>query len=865
MVWWRVVWLLVLTAHGVGAAPSAVQSGPWSSPLTWEGGVLPVAGAFVVIPQGQTVTYDLPTSPVYAQVQVQGRLAWDTTRTTELNVGLLLVQGGRLEIGLEATPFPPDVMATIRLKEVPGAPYTHLHGQPDLAPALHTHGGLVALYGAPKRAWTLLAADAPIGATTLTLAEPPDGWRVGDHLVLSGTHPQGTPQPEEVVVAALSGATVTLAAPLQVAHLGTAPRQAAVGNLTRNIVVTSADPTGKRGHVMFAHGFVVPDSAPLPPLTDGTLHVHAYVSHVEFAHLGRPVPGMYPVHFHRLGNEGRTSYLAGASVHHGANLCVRVHTTNFLSVEGNVCYDTLGHGYVTEDGTEMDNTFTHNLAVRTRATPTTNPNDPSDTGQGSGFWLNNPRNALVGNYASDADGWGYQVNPITIGTANTRVGKLVGEPPVPVTSLPLGTFTGNRSQGNGQGGLEVINLDTPAPTLVQSFTALDAKGNGLAGFATGLRLEQFHTNRPVTFYVPGNQFPIIKLSRQPVHQFVGSRLEYPFHTGYQFHGTLLFQDTAMPLLDKNGNGVPTLAVVTGQPRAAAYQVLINTDVIPGTTTKVMTFPKDSTIQQELYLFDADGPGQHLKLIPGGVRAADALTYRPARVTQGQGLCSSQAVWSCYQEAAFTGPATEGPPLRLPVFINTGALPFARILNQAVITTGQDVVDTKGNRWMADSLYLASPPGYRLPRYGYRHATLVNLGSPATLYGTLAGAHREAYSTGYVPMEYVVDVPNGPYQVDLHFVETWNSGGYPFTGGAHPTWGAGQRRFDVLAQGVPALRQLDVFREAGGLSKPLVKSLLVQVTTGQLVLAWSENGMVSALAVCPPSLVVNGRCQTPTGP
>ena len=41
-----------------------------------------------------------------------------------------------------------------------------------------------------------------------------------------------------------------------------------------------------------------------------------------------------------------------------------VHGTNFLHVENNVTYNTVGHCFFLEDGAEHGNQFVHNLAIQ---------------------------------------------------------------------------------------------------------------------------------------------------------------------------------------------------------------------------------------------------------------------------------------------------------------------------------------------------------------------------------------------------------------------------------------------------------------------------------------------------------------------
>jgi hypothetical protein len=866
---------LTASAHLVRAAHNAC-GGLWSQGSTWDTGKVPESHDFVQIDQGCVVVYDLASSPPLAEINIDGSLVFALDKSTELTVSLLLIEpSGKLEIGTAAMPLPPEHTATIRLVDLSEQRHTHMHGQPQMAPALHTHGGTLTLAGAAKTSWALLTADAPAGATTLSLAEAPQGWRVGDTLVVSGTnrmYPKGYTardwersvpkigdctrltrdmacidphqwQTEEGTLAAIEGSTVTLAAPLKYGHLGTAPRQAAVGNLTRNIVITSADPAGRRGHVMVAHGFVVKDDEALPPLTS---LVTAHLSHVEFAHLGRPEPGLYPVHFHRLGNEGRNRVLVGASIHHSQNLCVRVHTTNFLTVADTVCYDALGHGFATEDGTEMFNTFHHNLAVRTRhAAVKTNPNDPTDVNEGSGFWLNNPHNTLTANYAADNEGWGYQVDPRTTGGVSPRGVAMplvdatgAPRPPTDVTTVPLLSFVGNAAAGGYLGGIELVNLTRP--TTLQDFQSIDSRIGSVYEFTSQLTIETLRADiGPISYAIgafAGITLPMGRTVRLVTPQITGA---WPL--SYQSQAPALIEGgTVQELVHTNVVSQNLLVVLAQGAQVAQF------------TLDAQNHPPETTSQLEVYLFDFDGPGQHRKLMQAGTRAADALAYGPSTAfPQAAPTCATLTPElprrGCWQEARFTGPTNHGTPLRLPVFITVGNDPW----NQHGQLLGRDVIDPHGRRWMADHLYtnLPADTGYHLPRYGRSGGSLVR-SDVTSLYGTTL------VRTTSAPMWYRIDVPNGSYHVDLHFIERWQGLATYISGR-----GKGSRVFDIRAQGHPLVTGLDVFVEAGGLENPLVKSFDgILVTQGHLLLEWpTRNGMLSALAVCRPDQVVQGQC------
>ena len=90
----------------------------------------------------------------------------------------------------------------------------------------------------------------------------------------------------------------------------------------------------------------------------------ASVQGVEFALLGRPKLGTYPVHFHMDGSLGRDQVLFNAnSIHHSFNKCITVHSTKTLLIQNNVCARAVGHLFYEEIGDEEDITFAYNLGL----------------------------------------------------------------------------------------------------------------------------------------------------------------------------------------------------------------------------------------------------------------------------------------------------------------------------------------------------------------------------------------------------------------------------------------------------------------------------------------------------------------------
>jgi hypothetical protein len=129
-------------------------------------------------------------------------------------------------------------------------------------------------------------------------------------------------------------------------HLGDGDYCGEVANLSRNVVVESADPAGVRGHTMYHRG------------STGSL------TYAEFRHLGKPgVLGKYALHFHLCRDTMRGSVVVGNSVWDSQNRWLTIHGTDYLVVRDNVGYKSVGHGYFLEDGTEVYNVLDRNLAV----------------------------------------------------------------------------------------------------------------------------------------------------------------------------------------------------------------------------------------------------------------------------------------------------------------------------------------------------------------------------------------------------------------------------------------------------------------------------------------------------------------------
>ncbi|XP_062998722.1 inactive cell surface hyaluronidase CEMIP2-like [Elgaria multicarinata webbii] len=200
-----------------------------------------------------------------------------------------------------------------------------------------------------------------------------------------------------------------------------------------------------------------------------------HMAGVELKNMGQQILGSYPVHFHLTGDVDERggyqppSYLDNLAIHHCFSRCVAIHGANGLLVKDTVGYDTLGHCFFLEDGTEQRNTFRHNLGLLTKAgtiLPTDRneamclamrenvyrgyvPIPSTDCMAVSSFWIANPNNNLIENAAAGAQDVGIWYIFHRVPTGQSR-----GQYPAGQSELtPLGTFYNNRVHSNFKAGL----------------------------------------------------------------------------------------------------------------------------------------------------------------------------------------------------------------------------------------------------------------------------------------------------------------------------------------------------------------------------------------------------------------------------
>src|SRR5215475_12606460 len=400
---------------------STASAKRWSDASTWPDKKVPAKDAMVTIDRDMDVVLDVSPAALHG-LTIDGKLSFANKADLELSTEWVMVHG-ELEIGTEAKPH--TRKATITLTDnVKDEDFGGLGGKDRSDRGIMLMGGTLNLHGDRKNTWTKLAKTAAAGSNSIEVLNAA-GWRVGDEIVLASTDFDPR-QAERRTISAIIGNTITLDKKLDSMHFGKitfdVDERGEVGMLTRNIrIQASADAEQSffGGHVMAMIGSKM------------------FVEGVEFNRMGQNLTlARYPIHWHLIG-DAKGQYIRNAAIHDTYNRCVTVHGTNFLRVENNVTYNTVGHCFFLEDGIEHGNEFIKNLAIQTKCHPTLecvptnlaangerdakyanrqayremsfnsgNTLLPSDNTVAS-FWITNPDNSFVDNVAAGSDENGF--------------------------------------------------------------------------------------------------------------------------------------------------------------------------------------------------------------------------------------------------------------------------------------------------------------------------------------------------------------------------------------------------------------------------------------------------------------------------
>jgi hypothetical protein len=203
-----------------------------------------------------------------------------------------------------------------------------------------------------------------------------------------------------------------------------AETRAAVALLSRSIrIVSAGDAAGQNfpadsgstysygGHMVIRQGFKA-----------------VRIQGVEFQQMGQGGRlGHYPVHFHKARQTPAKTWVKDSSINESMTRWIVLHSTLGVTVQRNVGYKSIGHGFYLEDGTETDNKFYSNIGIFARAA-VDNVQNPrkvpgilaanqemrnvapfpflTDSAHPSVFWITNGWNDFIGNMAAGAGACG---------------------------------------------------------------------------------------------------------------------------------------------------------------------------------------------------------------------------------------------------------------------------------------------------------------------------------------------------------------------------------------------------------------------------------------------------------------------------
>jgi len=506
--------LAALNLAKVSAATHiAINSGAWSDPNSWANHQVPGDGARVVIPQGVSVNYDVQSKASLFTVRVDGALDFATDIDTHLKVDTFLVSPtGVLSIGSDNNPVDPNVKAVIEFAD---------NGPIDVAwdPLLLSRGliafGQVEIHGEQKDPFLKVAIDPLAGDTALTLEAAPAGWRVGDKIVLAGTHLVSTKgivpetvlnlptEDEELVITAIHGNVISLDHALHYDHdTPRADLKTYVANYTRNVAfeTENADsvPVTQRGHTMFMGSSIDVEYAQFLELgrTDKSIRAISDTAGVNVS--GTNVQGRYALHLHHSGVDDplHPAVITGNAVWGSPGWGVVQHDSNAL-LSDNAAYDVFGAAFVAESGNEIGR-WGHNISIHSEGINhiTKNGGDllAGDLGRtGTGFWFQGRLVDAVDNVAVGVpSGAGFTYFHRGSTNFNIPIDPNVSNLSDSLryldqanTNFPnIGIFSGNETFAT-QTGLEIIKADPrqhhDLRSVIDNLTAWDVR--------TGVHLE----------------------------------------------------------------------------------------------------------------------------------------------------------------------------------------------------------------------------------------------------------------------------------------------------------------------------------------------------------------------------------------
>jgi hypothetical protein len=218
-------------------------SADWARRVVGTSTQVPVASDFLFVlgnrtgtgaANAVTVTMDETAATAYSGVNVSdsGTLTWDTTITTNLRVGtgaIFIGYNGLVNVGTSGSPVPRTVTALVEFTNASD-------GQSGI---LIQSGGVMAAYGESRTSakdivFCKLNTDEAAAQTVLGV-DTDTGWKTGDDIAITSTSQTATQFELRTLQSDAGASSLTVTSGLTNAHSGTAPTQATVALLSRNV------------------------------------------------------------------------------------------------------------------------------------------------------------------------------------------------------------------------------------------------------------------------------------------------------------------------------------------------------------------------------------------------------------------------------------------------------------------------------------------------------------------------------------------------------------------------------------------------------------------------------------------------------
>ncbi|GJP51855.1 hypothetical protein CLOM_g10985 [Closterium sp. NIES-68] len=409
----------------------------WSDLATWGAayrgskdvpGVGSKAAVNVTVPCGTAVLLDV-ANVTLDTLHVHGwlKLLDDKPRLPRIQVRAnFIIVTGRLTVGEKDKQFAAQALFTLTPNSGRQRREYIFTLYPPAEPAyprplghkvLAVVGGQADLHGLPgppsMPVWVRLNKTAIAGRKEIVVDGDVSSWPVGGEIAIASTSAK-MDEAERALIAGVSphpqGYLINLTTPLKFTHDGNPNAipdgfggavdvRGEVGLLHRNIVIYGLHEPGKY-ELEGGHFMVFMTQTP------------QYIEGVQFAYMGQQgVLGRYPLHFHVCGQANQSHVVRKNAIVYSKQRCVVIHATSNMTIEDTVTYESKGHCFLVEEGSENNNVFRRNLGIAVRKVKVVIPSmesfDKHTDDKPSTFWMANPNNDYINNVAAGSDDSGY--------------------------------------------------------------------------------------------------------------------------------------------------------------------------------------------------------------------------------------------------------------------------------------------------------------------------------------------------------------------------------------------------------------------------------------------------------------------------